>query len=132
MPHSVKSLAADLGFDECRIARAAPAAHADTFRQWLADGCHGDMAWLQRSPERRCDPREVLPGCKAVICLALNYYTGSSPFPPRAAGGYRIARYAWNDDYHLTCEVARRDYPPSMLPKGRLSWRSGTKNAVAK
>ena len=100
MPGTVKALAAALGFDECRIARAAPAAHADTFRQWLADGCHGDMAWLERSPERRCDPREVLPGCQSVICLALNYYPGASPFPAHTDGGYRIARYAWNDDYH--------------------------------
>ena len=120
MPHSVKSLAADLGFDECRIARAAPAAHADTFRQWLADGCHGDMAWLQRSPERRCDPREVLPGCKAVICLALNYYTGSSPFPPRAAGGYRIARYAWNDDYHLLVEHKLAAFDAALRELGGL------------
>jgi epoxyqueuosine reductase len=100
MHTTVKARAAALGFNECRIARATTAPHADSFHQWLADGCHGDMAWLARTPERRCDPREVLPGCQAVICLALNYYNGSSPGPPHAAGGYRIARYAWNDDYH--------------------------------
>jgi len=100
MHATVKALAAELGFDACRIARAAPAGHADTFLKWLADGHHGDMAWLARDPERRCDPRRVLPGCESVICLAMNYYPGSSPFAGPAAGGYRIARYAWNDDYH--------------------------------
>ena len=100
MQGPLKALAAELGFDDCRIARATPANHADTFHQWLADGCHGDMAWLARSPERRCDPREVLPGCQSVICLALNYYPGSSPFAEPATGGYRVARYAWNNDYH--------------------------------
>ena len=104
MPEALKALAAALGFDGCRIARAARAAHADTFQQWLADGCHGDMAWLARTPERRCDPRDVLPGCRSVICLALNYYPGSSPFPAGTTGAYRVARYAWNDDYHELIE----------------------------
>ena len=97
---SIKAWAAELGFDDCRIARAAEATHAAEFRQWLADGHHADMAWMERTPERRCDPRVVLPECRSVICLAMNYHPGSSPFPAGHPGGYRIARYAWNDDYH--------------------------------
>ena len=99
----IKSWAAELGFDECRIARAAPATHASEFLDWLAHDHHAAMAWLARSPDRRCDPRQVLPGCQAVICLALNYFPGTvarasvpEPNPPN----FRIARYAWNDDYH--------------------------------
>lgn len=100
MVAEIKQIAAELGFDDCRIAVAKRASHADSFLGWLGDGCHGDMEWMARTPERRCDPREVLAGCRSVICLALNYYQGSSPFPAGAEGGYRIARYAWNDDYH--------------------------------
>jgi epoxyqueuosine reductase len=96
----IERLALAAGFDDCRIARAGEATHAAVFREWLADGCHGEMGWMERTPERRCDPREVLPGCRAVVCLALNYYPGSSPFAEGDAGGYRIAKYAWNDDYH--------------------------------
>lgn len=96
----VKTWAAELGFDDCRIARAAEATHADAFRDWIAAGKQGEMSWLERTPERRCDPRAVLPGCKSLICLALNYFPGESPFPEGHPGGYRIARYAWNDDYH--------------------------------
>jgi epoxyqueuosine reductase len=100
MVAEIKQIAAELGFDDCRIAVAKRASHADSFLGWLGDGCHGEMEWMARTPERRCDPREVLAGCRSVICLALNYYQGSSPFPAGAEGGYRIARYAWNDDYH--------------------------------
>jgi len=96
----VKGLALEAGFDDCRIARAGEASHAGVFREWLAEGCHGEMGWMERTPERRCDPREVLEGCRSVVCLALNYYPGSSPFGEGDAGGYRIAKYAWNDDYH--------------------------------
>lgn len=92
--------AEELGFDDCRFAIATRATHADTFVQWLGDGCHAEMAWMERTPERRCDPREVLDGCRSVISLAMNYFPGRSPFPEGHDGGYRIARYAWNDDYH--------------------------------
>jgi epoxyqueuosine reductase len=100
MEAQIKTWAAELGFDDCRIARAVEAEHAGEFRGWLADGRHGGMAWLERAPERRCDPRQVLPGCESLICLALNYFPGRTPFPEGHPGGYRIARYAWNDDYH--------------------------------
>ncbi|MBK1882791.1 tRNA epoxyqueuosine(34) reductase QueG [Luteolibacter pohnpeiensis] len=100
MEQQVKALAAELGFDDCRIAIAKQASHAGLFQDWIAEGKHGEMTWMEKTPERRCDPREVLPGCKSIICLALNYYPGRSPFPDGAEGGYRIARYAWNNDYH--------------------------------
>ena len=62
MEKQIKAWAEELGFDDCRIARATQAAHADVFREWLSEGKHGGMAWLERTPERRCDPREVMPG----------------------------------------------------------------------
>ena len=69
----IKAWATELGFDDCRIAKAKEAAHADLFREWIAEGKHGEMTWLERTPDRRCDPREVLSGCESIICLALNY-----------------------------------------------------------
>jgi epoxyqueuosine reductase len=110
MEKQIKAWAAELGFDDCRIARAKQAAHADVFRDWLADGKHGGMAWMERTPDRRCDPREVLPGCKSLVCLAMNYYPGASPFPDGQPGGYRIARYAWNDDYHDLIESRLKEF----------------------
>ena len=119
MQACVKSLAAELGFDDCRIARAAEAGHSAQFRQWLGEGCHGDMTWLARDPQRRCDPREVLPGCQSVICLALNYYPGSSPLPQSAAT-FRIARYAWNDDYHDLIETKLAAFDAALRARGGL------------
>jgi epoxyqueuosine reductase len=106
--------ARDLGFADCRIAPIQRASHADVFEQWIADGKHGDMAWLARTPERRTDPSLVLPGAQAMIVVAMNYFVppppaqadpqpagSSSPgaHPPAAARGL-VARYAWGDDYH--------------------------------
>ncbi len=90
--------ALELGFADCRIAPAKPAAHREIFEQWVAEGKYGDMAWMAKNLERRTDPSVVQPGAKSVIVLAMNYYQGRAP--AGAAGGYRIARYAWNEDYH--------------------------------
>lgn len=118
MVGQVKAWAAELGFNDCRIATAKEASHADLFRDWIAEGKHGEMAWLERTPERRCDPREVLPGCRSVICLGLNYYTGSSPFPEGHGGGYRIARYSWNEDYHDLIEKKLREFDARLQTLG--------------
>ena len=88
-------LATELGFSEARVAPAQPAAHRALFEAWVAEGKYGDMGWMARNVDKRGDPRLVLPGAQSVIVLAYNYYQGSGPEVP-----YRVARYAWNDDYH--------------------------------
>jgi epoxyqueuosine reductase len=86
-----------LGFDSCRIAAAAPPRHGEEFRAWLRDGAEGEMEWLARGQEKRCDPQQVLPGARSVIVVALNYWQGERITQP---GSGRIARYAWGEDYH--------------------------------
>ncbi len=92
------------GFDDCRIARAETPPHADEFRDWLADGSAGEMDWIARGAEKRCDPEMVLPGARSVVVLAMNYWQGGGPEAggqkPEVGKTGRIARYAWGDDYH--------------------------------
>lgn len=71
---------------------------AERLTEWLRRGYQGIMAWLERAPERRADPRLVLPGCRSVICVGMNYFTGDSA--DERPGNGRIARYAWGQDYH--------------------------------
>ncbi len=93
------SFAAEVGFSACRVATCGPPPHADAFRAWLREGAAGEMHYMARGEEKRCDPQQVLPGARSVIVLALNYWQGlSSPAGARKPG--RIARYAWGDDYH--------------------------------
>ncbi len=87
--------ARELGFADCRVTAALPAAHRAVYEQWVAEGKYGDMAWMARNVERRGDPRLVLDGARSVIVLAMNYFQGGD-----VRDDYRIARYAWNDDYH--------------------------------
>lgn len=107
--------AKQLGFSECRTAPALPAAHRELYEQWIAEGKHGDMAWMARNVERRTDPRLVLPGAKTVVVFALSYYQGDAP---QAALEGRIARYAWNDDYHDLIQKKLREVDAFLSKEG--------------
>jgi epoxyqueuosine reductase len=107
--------AKQLGFSDCRIAPALPAAHRELYEQWIAEGRHGDMAWMARNVERRTDPRLVLPGAQSVVVFALNYFQGDAP---RSRLEGRIARYAWNDDYHDLIERKLREVDAFLSAQG--------------
>ncbi|MGC1309877.1 MAG: tRNA epoxyqueuosine(34) reductase QueG [Phormidesmis sp.] len=98
----VKKQAIALGFHQAGIAAVAdepsgPEQNAKAALQaWLAQGFQADMAWM--GSDRRQDIRQILPGAKSVICVALNYYTGHErPTGDRYA---KISRYGWGRDYH--------------------------------
>jgi epoxyqueuosine reductase len=92
------SFAKDIGFDSCRIATCNAPAHATEFREWLSEGLHGEMNYMQRGEEKRCDPEKVLSGARSILILPLNYFQGKMLQGDMASG--RIARYAWGADYH--------------------------------
>jgi len=88
----VKLAATEAGFDLCGIARAVPGDEDAHLREWLKQGYHGDMGYM----ERRRDVREILDGCRSVIALGLNYYDPHEHAPDDP----RVSRYAWGGDYH--------------------------------
>jgi epoxyqueuosine reductase len=94
--------ALELGFASCRVAACTPPPHAHEFRTWLGEGQAGEMGYMARGAEKRCDPQQVLPGARSVVVLAMNYWQGAGPSESEttAAASGRIARYAWGDDYH--------------------------------
>jgi epoxyqueuosine reductase len=99
------SFAREIGFDSCRIATCGSAPHAATFRNWLNEGGHGEMGYMARGEEKRCDPQKVLPDARSIVVLALNYFHGDPQAGGTPAATGRIARYAWGDDYHDLIET---------------------------
>lgn len=117
------SFAREIGFDSCRVAACASAPHGDEFRDWLGQGGHGEMGYMECGKEKRCDPQKVLPEAHSIVVLAMNYFQGDAARPPSRSFGVagraaaaartgRIARYAWGDDYHDLIEkkLARIDH----------------------
>jgi epoxyqueuosine reductase len=70
--------------------------------RWLAQGWHGDMAYLARNASKRSDPQLVLPGARSLVALAASYgqkAEGEDKGPGAEPTGV-IARYARFADYH--------------------------------
>jgi len=95
----VKTKALKLGFAKAGIVRAEPIdRERKRLRDWLGRGFHGTMAWMAREPEKRADPRLLLPGARSIVVVALNYYTDHKHSDDPRTG--KISRYAWGEDYH--------------------------------
>ncbi|HQY56820.1 MAG TPA: tRNA epoxyqueuosine(34) reductase QueG [Nitrospira sp.] len=109
---AIKQAAREIGFDAVGISllptqaisptnrnhQASTGELLDRLQEWLRRGYHATMAWMVRDPQRRADPAQVLPGCRSIISVGMNYYTGHRA--DERPGNGRIARYAWGLDYH--------------------------------
>ncbi len=93
----IKSEALRLGFAVCGIAKAeAVAAEAGKQMElWIGEGKNGCMSYLERNSDKRYNPQLIFPGCRSVICVALNYYSGELD-----ENKLHLSRYAQGDDYH--------------------------------
>ena len=96
---AIKEKAFELGFCKVGVVPAVPLAdEGPRFFSWLGRGFHGEMAWMNREPEKRTDPHLIFPGARSVVVVAMNYYTPHEHENDPSAG--KISRYAWGDDYH--------------------------------
>ena len=109
-----------LGFHSLGVTAVPVNLRRDYYEQWIADGKHGTMAWMERNNDRRLHPERLIPEreAKSIIVLALNYYQAD---PDRK---YRIAKYALCDDYHnfmlrrikRLCRILRDEYGGDQRP----------------
>jgi epoxyqueuosine reductase len=101
----VKRWARDAGFDLAGIAPVVAFPELAFLREWLDRGYAGEMAYLERSADRRADVRALMPSARSVIALGTVYNT-DQPYSTENAdpGRADIARYAWGDDYHGVIE----------------------------
>jgi epoxyqueuosine reductase len=125
----------EAGFDRAGFAEAGPAPHAERFRDWIREGFAGSMTWIERTAERRLDPRKVLDGARTVIALALHY--GSPGDPEKScrsagealdlarSGRGEISRYARGADYHRVFEARLKRLCAALAerhPPHRFRW----------
>ena len=70
----IRQQALAVGFDDCGVAHAERLDDDAAFmEQWVAQGLHGNMSYLERNREKRYDPRELVPGATAVVVCVLRY-----------------------------------------------------------
>ncbi|MCG2617655.1 tRNA epoxyqueuosine(34) reductase QueG [Terrimonas sp. NA20] len=103
----IKETAASLGFDYCGIAKAVRLDEdARRLEQWLNQGMHGSMKYMENHFELRVDPGKLVPGARSVITLLQNYY----PSEQQDTGSPRIAKYAFGNDYHEIIRAKMNDF----------------------
>jgi epoxyqueuosine reductase len=93
----IKSLAAHAGFEFCGIAAARPLDDdARKLENWLQQGKHGHMHYMEKHFDLRVNPYKLLPGAKSVICFLINYF----PVADQENNIPKISKYAYGKDYH--------------------------------
>ncbi|WP_435253830.1 tRNA epoxyqueuosine(34) reductase QueG [Tenacibaculum sp. A30] len=93
----IKAQAKRLGFLGCGIAKADfLEEEAPRLEQWLQNGYHGEMHYMENHFDKRLDPRLLVDGAKSVISLSYNYF----PSEVQQEGSYKISKYAYGQDYH--------------------------------
>lgn len=110
-----------LGFDDVRFASTSAPLPDRPLRRWLSEGMHAEMAWLERSLEKRLDPQQVLPGVKSVILLGVNYWHDPTSHAEAdqtvdqkvSKSAATWARYSLYEDYHDTMK-------PALVAAGRV------------
>jgi epoxyqueuosine reductase len=100
--YALQDRAKNEGFVAFGIApgRLAPAAGV-RLRQWLREGLHGDMLWMESRADERANPDILWPEVKSVVMLGMSYAPPQDPMvladqDTRA----RISVYAQGRDYH--------------------------------
>lgn len=94
----IKQLAHDMGFAYTGISKAERMdEEAKKLEEWLNQGMHGKMGYMENHFEKRVDPTKLVPGAKSVVSLMYNYYTEKEQTDPEAP---KISKYAYGQDYH--------------------------------
>ncbi|MCP3733972.1 tRNA epoxyqueuosine(34) reductase QueG [Sphingomonas sp. RP10(2022)] len=102
MEDRIKAKAAELGFVACGIARADAAPRSgERLRQWLHEGRHGGMIWMEERSHHRGSPAGLWDAVRSVVSLGMSYAPAADPLRLAEEGEVgRISIYAQGGDYH--------------------------------
>ena len=126
---------AQLGFDDLRITDTYLGPAADRLNEWLSEGRHGQMEYMQRHAELRSNPELLVPGTVRVICVSMNYLPAETNFdaewqrledPTQGV----ISMYARGRDYHKVLRNRLQEFAKAIEEKiGPFGYRVFTDSA---
>lgn len=99
----IKRWAKELELQDCAITDTDLGEHETHLLNWLSNGFHGDMNYMERHGLKRSRPAQLEPGTLRIISVRLDY------FPPEAKEAHSVmndpmlgyvSRYALGRDYH--------------------------------
>ncbi|MDZ4842029.1 MAG: tRNA epoxyqueuosine(34) reductase QueG [Hyphomicrobium aestuarii] len=124
---ALSDMARESGFDAFGVAApdSLPREAGERLAAFLAQGRHGDMAWLATTSDRRADPRVLWPDVRSIIMLGLSYAPADDPLAILSRRSQAaISVYAKGRDYHDVLKAKLKDIG------GRFATMSGTEVKV--
>ena len=108
MVESIRAWARELGFSQIGVAGVDLSSAEPGLSEWLAQGFHGDMAYMAAHGLKRARPAELVPGTVSVVTARMDYLPADTPAGWQATELARLARpgeavvsvYARGRDYH--------------------------------
>ncbi|MTJ01509.1 tRNA epoxyqueuosine(34) reductase QueG [Idiomarina piscisalsi] len=102
LANDIKRWGAELGFQKVGITDLDLSQHEATLQQWLDNGYHGEMDFMERHGMLRARPAELHPGSVRAISVRMNYLPVEAGFAKTLKDGSKgyISRYALGRDYH--------------------------------
>jgi epoxyqueuosine reductase len=98
----IKNKAHEFGFQQAGITDNNLDIHVERYKNWLDQGMHGDLDYMEKHGSKRWTADELIPGTLRVISLRMNYLT--QPDSPlgllNEANKAYISRYSLGRDYH--------------------------------
>lgn len=115
---SLKKESEALGFHNFGVAKVPMELRRNYYNQWIKEGKHGTMAWMENNNERRLNPESLIPEAKSILVFAMSYYQKD---PER---NFRVAKYALGKDYHSViykrlkkiCRFLKENYHSNQKP----------------
>ncbi|QWE08142.1 tRNA epoxyqueuosine(34) reductase QueG [Polynucleobacter ibericus] len=124
-----------LGFDGLRITDTHLGPASERLNDWLAEGRHGHMEYMQRHADLRANPELLVPGTVRVICVSMNYLPPDTNFdgewqrledPKQAV----VSMYARGRDYHKVLRNRLQEFAKLIKEKiGAFGYRVFTDSA---
>ncbi len=103
LAQNIKAWSTELGFQQLGITDTLMDTHEARLMEWLDNGFHGEMDYMEKHGSKRSRPAELVDGTLRVISVRMDY------FPPHSTSiqavldnphiGF-ISRYALGRDYH--------------------------------
>ena len=102
LQEDLRKEAAALGFAACGFTAAATdRLRAERLEEWLGEGRHGAMDWMETRKAQRASPQGLWPEAQSVIALGMSYAPDVDPLALDGdADKARVSVYAQGRDYH--------------------------------
>lgn len=99
---AIKQWAKDLGFQQIGITSPSLTQYEKRFLDWLAQGFHGCMDYMQKHGVKRTRPEALIPGTVRIISVRMDYLPARTSLLKTLKNDKKayVSRYALGRDYH--------------------------------